>query len=281
MYRFVKPIRLRTASKSLLQIGIAFLSLQVGAPLAMAEDEIAPTPCFESRKGASELLPQELATGLPSVKCSPTTGGVLWWSDPYNNTVPMGDINLFEGQTIGEAVVRPRKEKMALFPICGIACHNGFYPPVPKNKDPRLLTMHMDIVPNSLDLQHGNKAMWCLDCHNATQRNTLIDNFGNSIDFNEPQKLCGKCHGSVYRDWRDGIHGKRIGEWASGGKKRWFVCTECHDPHDVQQGDRHSGFAKIAPELAPQLPKGMDNFDHELKNADGTWKEKYLPSDDE
>ena len=49
--------------------------------------------------------------------------------------------------------------------------------------------------------------------------------------------LCGKCHGDKLRDWRDGIHGKRIGDFTSTGKKRWFTCTECHNPHNVQHGD--------------------------------------------
>ncbi len=123
--------------------------------------------------------------------------------------------------------------------------------------------MHMDLVPDSLDLQHGRGAIWCLDCHHRTKRNKFVDNFGDTIEFNQPQKLCGKCHGPIYRDWREGIHGKRIGEWASTGKKRWFVCTECHNPHDVQQGARNSGFAQLAPELAPILPKGLKNANHE------------------
>ncbi len=48
-----------------------------------------------------------------------------------------------------------------------------------------------------------------------------------------------------------------------GGKKRWWVCTECHNPHDVEHGDRKSGFAQLNPEPAPMLPKGMSNADHE------------------
>ena len=63
-----------------------------------------------------------------------------------------------------------------------------------------------------------------------------------------------------------GLHGKRIGEWASDGKKRWYVCTECHNPHDVQQGERNSGFAQIQPEPAPKLPKGLENADHEREH---------------
>ncbi|HEC28396.1 MAG TPA: hypothetical protein ENI65_02245 [Gammaproteobacteria bacterium] len=219
--------------------------------------------CFESRLGASEVTQREIKPGLPNVKCSPKTGAVLWWGDPYEGTVPMGKMPIKADYSKGVAVVKPRSAKMALLPICGTACHNGTYPPLPKNKRPRKLTMHTDIVPDSLNLQHGRGAIWCLDCHNTKKRNKFVDNFGDEIDFNQPQKLCGKCHGPIYRDWRDGIHGKRIGQWATTGKKRWFVCTECHNPHDVQQGKRNSGFAQLAPEPAPILPKGMKNADHE------------------
>ena len=91
----------------------------------------------------------------------------------------------------------------------------------------------------------------------------LVDNYGDPVSIDQPQLLCGKCHGEVYRDWREGIHGKRIGEWASTGTKRWFVCTECHNPHNVQHGDRNRGFAQHQPEKAPTLPKGMKSADHE------------------
>jgi cytochrome c553 len=77
------------------------------------------------------------------------------------------------------------------------------------------------------------------------------------VSFDAAQLLCGKCHGDKLRDWRDGIHGKRIGDWASTGKKRWFTCTECHNPHNVQDGERNRGFVQLAPESPPQLPKGM------------------------
>jgi hypothetical protein len=73
----------------------------------------------------------------------------------------------------------------------------------------------------------------------------LVDHFGDPISFDQPQLLCGKCHGDKLRDWRDGIHGKRIGEFVSDGKKRWFTCTECHNPHNVQDGARNRGFVQL------------------------------------
>jgi hypothetical protein len=75
------------------------------------------------------------------------------------------------------------------------------------------------------------------------------------ISFDQPQLLCGKCHGDKLRDWRDGIHGKRIGDFTSTGKKRWFTCTECHNPHNVQDGARNKGFVQLQPETPPQLPR--------------------------
>lgn len=220
--------------------------------------------CFESRKGASEVVQGQPADGPPNVECSETTGAVLWWNDAYEGTVPMGDMPISGHYDQGEAVVKPRFDKQILSPVCGTACHNGEFPaPVTQNAEPRQLWMHTDIVPDSLDLQHGRGSIWCLDCHHAESRTSFVDHAGDKIDFNQPQQLCGKCHGPAYRDWRDGVHGKRIGEWATDGKKRWFVCTECHDPHDVQQGDRNSGFARIRSEPPPILPKGMENADHE------------------
>lgn len=236
-------------------------------PAAKAKKKVV---CFESRKGSSEVTKRQIGEDLPNVKCSPETGAVLWWGDPFEGTVPMGKMPIEADYTKGEAVVKPRSKKMTLLPICGTACHNGTYPPWPKSKKPRKLNMHQDLVPDSLNLQHGRGAIWCLDCHKAKKRNKFVDNFGGDISFDQPQKLCGKCHGPVYRDWREGIHGKRIGEWASKGKKRWFTCTECHNPHDIQQGARNSGFKKLAPEPAPMLPKGLKNADHERRKPEAS-----------
>ncbi len=250
-------------------LGGCFL-LSICANTAIAGDEPAPKECFESRAGVTQVQQREIEKGWPNVKCSPVTGGVLFWGDPFDGTIPMGDMPIEADYSHEEAVVKariPQIDRNKLYTICTMACHNGEYVPVPKDKMPRALKMHKDIVPDSMNLQHGKGAIWCLDCHSAANRRELVDHFGQEISFNQPQKLCGKCHGQVYRSWRDGIHGKRIGMWTKGGKKRWWVCTECHNPHDIQQGDRNSGFAQLNPELAPELPKGMLNADHEREHG--------------
>ncbi len=233
------------------------------------------TVCFESREGRSEVVQREIKPGLPNVKCSDRTGGVLWWGDPFDGTIPMGEMPIDANYSHSEAVVKPREEqidKNKILSICTTACHDGKYVPEP-SMEPRPLLMHKDIIPDAMNLQHGRGALWCLHCHSPENRNKLIDHFGKEISFNQPQKLCGKCHGQVYRDWRDGIHGKRIGMWETKGKKRWWVCTECHNPHDIQQGNRNSGFAQLVPEAAPKFPKGMTNVDHEkhAEHGDTPW----------
>ncbi|HUN90741.1 MAG TPA: hypothetical protein VMU33_01690 [Burkholderiaceae bacterium] len=238
----------------------------VAASSALAEDAKKDEPCFESRKGASEVERREVQPGVPNVVCSPKTHAVLWYGDPFDGTVPMGKVPLLEGIAEGQAVVKPRSEKLSILPVCGVACHNGVTPPkLPKDKKPAPIPTMEAMLPDVKDLQHGHGRIWCLDCHHTTQRNKLVDNFGDPVSFDQPQLLCGKCHGDKLRDWRDGIHGKRIGEWASTGKKRWFVCTECHNPHNVQNGDRHRGFAPLQPESPPQLPHGMTDAKYEQR----------------
>ncbi|MCQ3923771.1 MAG: hypothetical protein DPW12_06115 [Rhodocyclaceae bacterium] len=238
---------------------------QAAAPAEAAKE---PPVCFESRKGASEVTQKEVKPGLPNVKCSPTTGAALWYGDPYDGTVPMGKMPGMEKLPAGHAVVKPRSEKLALMPMCGTACHNGVGPnanppTLPKDKRAKPNPTMEAMVPDLANLQHGRGRIWCMDCHHLTQRNKLVDHFGDPISFDQPQLLCGKCHGDKLRDWRDGIHGKRIGEFTSAGKKRWFTCTECHNPHNVQDGARNRGFAQLQPEPPPQLPKGMKDAKHE------------------
>lgn len=253
-------------------IVLATLFLLTGK-VAAAEQE---TACFESRKDSSPVIQRELSPGNPNVKCSARTRGVLWWSDPFDGTVPMGDMPVEADYSHAEAVVKPREaqvDRNKLLSVCTTACHDGKYVPLPASMEPRSLDMHQDIVPDAMSLQHGRGAIWCLNCHSTTQRDKLVDNFGNLVSFNQPQKLCGKCHGQVFRDWRDGIHGKRIGMWKTKGKKRWWTCTECHNPHDVQHGTLNSGFAQLQPEPAPELPKSMKNANHEkhTEHGDTPW----------
>lgn len=92
--------------------------------------------------------------------------------------------------------------------------------------DPRpriLVRMHRNI-----NLKHGDWH-WCLNCHSTDERNYLRLIKGELISFEESYLLCGQCHGTIYRDWKLGIHGRRVGQW--NGKKLYLLCVHCHDPH--------------------------------------------------
>lgn len=271
---------MKCSTQMVLAIGLVTIGIMTGAlsrisiagPAPAKDKQQIVTDCVESRVGYTNITRTENAVpeyGHPNVKCSPRTHKVWWWGNPFTDTIPMGDMPALDPNDnskadFSNAVVRPREPHLQyynMFPDkhCE-GCHDGTNVPFPKNNIPRALEMHQDIVENALDLQHGRGAIWCLNCHSAKHRNKLRDRNNHLISFNQPQKLCGSCHGQVYSNWRKGIHGKRIGSWKTGGKKRWWVCTECHNAHTVQ---KHR-FDPIRPEAPPELPRGMKNADHEL-----------------
>lgn len=102
-------------------------------------------------------------------------------------------------------------------------CHDLF-PSPPQTV--RTLTQHRDIA-----LKHGINTR-CFNCHHPTDRNAFVDDWGRPIPYDQPQLMCAKCHGPVYRDWRNGAHGRTNGYWdTSRGPQQRRKCIECHDPH--------------------------------------------------
>lgn len=90
----------------------------------------------------------------------------------------------------------------------------------------RPLNEHKDIK-----LDHGNNR-FCLNCHHPTNRNAFVDYDGSEIPEADVVLLCAKCHGTTYRDWKAGVHGRQNGYWnATLGQKTRLRCIQCHDPH--------------------------------------------------
>ena len=92
---------------------------------------------------------------------------------------------------------------------------------------------------------HAIEQRWCLDCHNPDNRDVLRLANGDLVSFEESYYLCGQCHGTIFRDWKAGIHGKRTGEW--NGKKQYRLCVQCHNPHSPK-------FKPIKPMPPPNNP---------------------------
>ncbi len=87
----------------------------------------------------------------------------------------------------------------------------------------------LEFFHTEIELNHGSEDRWCFDCHHAQDRDTLRLAAGEPVSFDESYRLCGQCHGTIYRDWRAGIHGRRRGFW--NGAKSYLLCAHCHDPH--------------------------------------------------
>jgi len=128
-------------------------------------------------------------------------------------------------------------------------CHGDMDP----NPTRRVLEdNHEDIV-----LNHGPKDRWCFDCHDLNDRDSLRLANGVKIGFEESYRLCGQCHGTIYRDWREGIHGRRRGYW--NGVKTYLLCAHCHNPHAPH-------FQAIVP-LPPRVRP--DFLRHDVERTEG------------
>jgi len=109
-----------------------------------------------------------------------------------------------------------------------------------RGKKRELKFEHTDI-----ELTHAEENRWCLDCHDGADRDMLHLANGDVIPFEESYRLCGQCHGDKLRDWRNGVHGRRVGFW--NGAKSYLLCVNCHNAHSPQ-------FPALEPEPAPFRP---------------------------
>ncbi len=122
-------------------------------------------------------------------------------------------------------------------------CHAGL-PVDPKRRE--LKDEHVGIK-----LHHAEQERWCLDCHSADNRDKLKLADGETVNFTESYRLCGQCHGNIYRDWKAGIHGKRVG-YFKGGKRTYFLCVSCHNPHDP----KFKPIKPLPPPIRPEFNNG-------------------------
>ena len=132
--------------------------------------------------------------------------------------------------------VTPPPFSKGIFPCS--ECHK---PDDKVNRTPHSVPEHDTVV-----FEHDKKNRWCLDCHDAQDRDHLRLASGALLDFRESFKLCGQCHGPQLRDWTAGEHGKRTGSWS--GQKQYLLCVNCHNPHSPH-------FKPLKPLPPPQRPE--------------------------
>ncbi len=178
------------------------------------------SPAFES-PGSPGVL--RLA-GVPAALL--LLAGALW-TDPLPFHSPVGAAAAVPGWATDPRPVRKPKltpvMKVAGYDLKCSSCHKLF-PSPPETT--RSLYQHTDIT-----MKHGINER-CFNCHHLTNRDAYTDDWGHEIPADEPHRLCGKCHGPVYRDWLHGSHGRTNGHWDTArGEQSRRTCIECHDPH--------------------------------------------------
>jgi hypothetical protein len=144
------------------------------------------------------------------------------------------------GEPADTPFVKPKP--VALMQRC-VACHEQAKKPVACETchEKQSGKAHANIV-----LRHAEDQRGCLDCHDQEDRDRLQLANGTTIPFSESFRLCGQCHGTQFRDWKVGLHGKRTGAW--NGRREYRLCVHCHYPHEPR-------FQPMAPVAKPARPE--------------------------
>ena len=122
-------------------------------------------------------------------------------------------------------------------------CHKNIEPSTVQKS---YFSAHSDII-----LEHGVNN-YCTTCHARDNREMLINIHKVEIPFAQSHKTCLQCHGPIYRDWENGVHGRMNDFWDSNqGEVRKLTCVACHDPHQPK-------FKPMNPAPAPNIKNYRD-----------------------
>ncbi len=111
----------------------------------------------------------------------------------------------------------------------------------------------------SVHLSHGLNDR-CVNCHDPKDRERLTLRDGSTIPFSQTPQLCAQCHGTLYRDWQRGTHGKTLGSWVThSDAQRRLNCNECHDPHSP----RYEPYAPLPAPNTLRMGEQGDSTNHE------------------
>ncbi|MBI2336162.1 MAG: hypothetical protein HYU97_05315 [Deltaproteobacteria bacterium] len=139
--------------------------------------------------------------------------------------------------------VIPRIPKLNMYPCTD--CHMGDKDY--NNQERELKEEHIEMAAH---FKNGDKDQrWCHTCHHEKDYLHLTAQNGQIVTFNEAYVVCGQCHGTILRDWKKNIHGRRVGKWVSPAEAQATSCTECHNSHGPK-------FKALKPMPPPVLPRG-------------------------
>jgi len=152
--------------------------------------------------------------------------GLVWYSGRVD--IPLAAVETVDRESL---VVGPRRVAMTDPPRIAVegrlqdcnGCHQIFQS---VGTAGRPLDYHGDV-----HLSHGLNNR-CVNCHDSGDMERLTLRDGATVAFKDTPQLCSQCHGTVYRDWQRGTHGKTLGSWVTrSAEQRRLSCNECHNPH--------------------------------------------------
>ena len=161
----------------------------------------------------------------------------LWGERREKIEHPLTNPQFFTKQPVREPKLEPVMAKEGESYRCN-DCHDVLEPSTVQKS---FFSAHEDIV-----LKHGVNN-YCTTCHSSENREALLDINGNDIAFSESHITCLQCHGPIYRDWENGVHGRMNDFWDKNkGEVRRLICVACHDPHQPE-------FKSMQPAPAPHI----------------------------
>jgi len=75
----------------------------------------------------------------------------------------------------------------------------------------------------------GKPPAVCTDCHGVHGIRRATDPNSTVARAHLPE-TCGKCHESIFREWKESVHGQAMAQ----GIKQAPVCTDCHGEHTIR-----------------------------------------------
>ncbi|MDP6524022.1 MAG: hypothetical protein QGH15_07355 [Kiritimatiellia bacterium] len=149
-------------------------------------------------------------------------------ADPQDERIPYASVANVSKEDISTAPIRTRLSDPPMVHLGGYDrdcndCHRIFKS---LDKTPNRAFQHVDIK-----LNHGRNSR-CFNCHAKADRNRLTIYGEMTVSYDQSEQLCAKCHGTTFKDWNRGIHGRTMGSWQphAAGNTR-LKCVECHNPH--------------------------------------------------
>jgi hypothetical protein len=156
--------------------------------------------------------------------------GLAIYLSPRLDTIPFPDLTAVDASQIDPGPLRKPMSDPPILLVAGyqkdcMDCHALFQS---KTKTPFAMFQHQDI---QQAMDHGINTR-CFNCHDLKAADKLLSSDGTSVGFDQAGQVCAKCHGTTYRDWQRGSHGKTVDYWdKSRGQPDRHTCTQCHDPH--------------------------------------------------